>query len=29
MRYRTGQLGENGEYQMGRSESGLFSYLEL
>jgi hypothetical protein len=24
-----GQLGESGEYRMGRSESGLFSHSEL
>jgi hypothetical protein len=24
-----GQLGESGVYRMGRSESGLFSYLQL
>jgi hypothetical protein len=29
MQDRMGQLGESGEYQMGRSESGLFSYSEL
>jgi hypothetical protein len=29
MRDRAGQLGESGQYQMERSESGLFSYLEL
>jgi hypothetical protein len=29
MRAREGQQGESGEYQMGRSESALFSYSEL
>jgi hypothetical protein len=29
MRDRREQLGESGEYRMGRSESGLFSYSEL
>jgi hypothetical protein len=29
MRDRAGQLGESGEYRMGMSESGLFSYSEL
>jgi hypothetical protein len=29
MRDRAGQLGESGEYRMGRSESGMFSYSEL
>jgi hypothetical protein len=29
MRDRVGQLRESGEYRMGRSESGTFSYLEL
>jgi hypothetical protein len=29
MRDQVGQLGESGEYRMGRSESGLFSYSEL
>jgi hypothetical protein len=29
MRDRAGQLGESGEYRMGRSASGLFSYSEL
>jgi hypothetical protein len=29
IRDRAGQLGESGEYRMGRSESGLFLYLEL
>jgi hypothetical protein len=29
MRDRAWQLGESGEYRIGRSESGLFSYSEL
>jgi hypothetical protein len=29
MRDWVGQLGESVEYRMGRSESGMFSYLEL
>jgi hypothetical protein len=29
MQDRAGQLGESGEYQMGTSESSLFSYSEL
>jgi hypothetical protein len=29
MRDRMGQLGETGEYRMGRSESDLHSYSEL
>jgi hypothetical protein len=29
MRDRAGKLGESGEYRIGRSESGMFSYFEL